>query len=220
MLLAIDTSTRQIGLALYDGDKVLSEMAWTSPFHHTVELAPAVALTFERARIDAGNLQAVGIATGPGSFTALRTGLAFAKGLAMTRSLPLVGIPSLDLAAESMPRTGLLTCAVLEAGRKRLAVGWYLETGGALKTDMPPELLTAAALADRITRPTAVGGELDRDAREALAANANVRLVSPAKGMRRAGVLAEMAWSRWQSGDQADAETLSPVYLTDEGLAR
>ena len=42
MLLAVDTSTAQVGLALYDGSQVIGEYAWRSRQRHTVELAPAV----------------------------------------------------------------------------------------------------------------------------------------------------------------------------------
>ena len=41
MLLAVDTSTAQTGLALYDGSQVLAEVMWQSHQHHTVDLAPA-----------------------------------------------------------------------------------------------------------------------------------------------------------------------------------
>ena len=43
MLLAVDTSTAQVGLVLFDGAQIISEFAWRSSQHHTVELAPAVA---------------------------------------------------------------------------------------------------------------------------------------------------------------------------------
>src|SRR5687767_16041779 len=42
MLLGVDTSTAQIGLALYDGAQVIGEFAWRSSQRHTVELAPAI----------------------------------------------------------------------------------------------------------------------------------------------------------------------------------
>ena len=51
ILLAVDTSTPQIGLSLYDGDQVLAESLWTSKARHTVELAPAVAELIEHAGI-------------------------------------------------------------------------------------------------------------------------------------------------------------------------
>ena len=47
MLLAVDTSTRQMGLALYDGAQVIGELLWQSRHYHTVELAPAVAASLE-----------------------------------------------------------------------------------------------------------------------------------------------------------------------------
>ena len=49
MLLAVDTSTRTVGLALYDGVQVLYELTWTSNDFHTVELAPAVVALISRS---------------------------------------------------------------------------------------------------------------------------------------------------------------------------
>ena len=105
ILLGLDTSTRSVGLALYDGTQVLSEAVWTSHDHHTVELAPAVGDMLSRAGLEPSHLSAVAAATGPGSFTGLRIGLALAKGLALARRLPLVGIPSLDVLAAAQPVT-------------------------------------------------------------------------------------------------------------------
>ncbi len=220
MILAIDTSTRRIGIALHDGDQVLNEMVWSSPFQHTVELAPSVALSLERTGVSMDAVQAIAVATGPGSFTALRTGLAFAKGLALAGGLPLIGFPSLQVAAACLHPAGIPLCAVLEAGRKRLAAGWFQADGHNWSPEGEPELLTAGALAERIEQPTLVAGELDPAARAALSANPSVRLASPAAGLRRPAVLAELGWSRWQSGDSDDPAALSPVYLTEEGLVR
>ena len=49
--LAIDTSTRNVGIAVYDGIQVLSETVWASQDYHTVELAPAIASTLSRLRL-------------------------------------------------------------------------------------------------------------------------------------------------------------------------
>ena len=103
MLLAVDTSTAQIGLALYDGSKVLGELNWTSQQHHTTELAPALAGLLARSGATIGQVSALGVAIGPGSFTALRVGLAFVKGLALARRLPLIGVPTLDVVAAAQP---------------------------------------------------------------------------------------------------------------------
>ena len=62
MLLAVDTSTPQIGLALFDGAQVLAESLWTSKARHTVELAPAVAEMLTHAGIRIEQIKALGVA--------------------------------------------------------------------------------------------------------------------------------------------------------------
>src|SRR5258706_2109950 len=99
MLLAVDTSTAQLGLALYDGTQVLAESLWISHARHTVELAPALNELFQRTGVRMDEIRALGGALGPWSFSSLRVGLAFVKSLALARNLPLVGIPSLDVVA-------------------------------------------------------------------------------------------------------------------------
>jgi tRNA threonylcarbamoyladenosine biosynthesis protein TsaB len=214
MLLAIDTSTRIVGIALYDGEQVASEAIWTSRDHHTVELAPAVAEMFSRAGIRATNLEGLAVALGPGSFTGLRIGLALAKGLSLTHRLPLVGIPTLDFLAAAQPVLELPLAAVLRVGRGRLAVGWYHAVQGTWQADGKIEVMTPAELNQAISRPTLICGELAADERRLLARKRkNVHLASPAQSARRPGYLAELGWRRLQAG-QADApETLSPIYL-------
>ncbi len=104
MLLAIDTSTAQVGLALYDGIQILGEMTWTTRQHHTTELAPALAGLLNRSDASMDMVSALGVAIGPGSFTSLRVGLALAKGIALARHLPLIGISTMDVIAGAQPQ--------------------------------------------------------------------------------------------------------------------
>jgi len=217
MLLALDTSTRRMGVALYDGIQVIHEMTWASNFHHTVELAPAIDLALTRAGVGADSLTVIAIARGPGSFTSLRTGLALAKGLALARRLPLIGIPSLDFLAAAQPVSDLPLAAVLESGRKRLAVGWYETVDNQWQSTGKLELLDAQGLYDYITEPTLLCGELNADARALLKRKRKIALLaSPAQSQRRPGYLAELAWNRWQSGQTDDPVTLAPIYLSQD----
>ena len=213
MLLAVDTSTAQLGLALYDGAQVLAESLWTSHARHTVELAPALSELFQRTGVRVDEIQALGVALGPGSFTSLRVGLAFIKGLALARNLPLIGIPTLDVVAASQPVSRLPLAAVLPAGRSRLAVGWYKAAGGAWKAKAKAEVTTAEALAGSIERATLVCGEMSADERRLFAANEQVTLPSPAQSVRRPGLLAELAYLRWQAGESDNVAALAPIYL-------
>jgi tRNA threonylcarbamoyladenosine biosynthesis protein TsaB len=213
MLLAVDTSTRSMGVALYNGTHVLSEMTWISKNHHTIELAPSVDQAFEHIGIEASELQAVGVAIGPGSFTGLRIGLAFAKGLALNHRLPVIGIPTLDIVAAALPvPPGSRLAALLEAGRGRLAVGMYRAKDGEWQPDGDLQNLTIEEFIEAITGPILVCGELNSEVRERLNQTKSI-IPSPVRCVRRPAVLAELAWKRWQAGDLDDPATLKPIYL-------
>ncbi len=216
MLLAIDTSTTQLGVALYDGQRVLAEVYWQSGRRHTQELAPLVAEALKHPGFTAADVKALGVALGPGSFTGLRIGLAFAKGMALTQKIPIVGIPTLEAVAAAVPLDPTFTtlAAVLPAGRGRLAVGWYRATEHGWQALGEPEVLTADALAARIRKPTIVCGEMDENERSRLARKyKTVRLPSPAACARRPAYLAELAWQRWKQGQTDPPASLAPIYL-------
>lgn len=214
MLLALDTSTRKIGIALYDGSQVLHESVWTSENYHTVELAPAIETALQQGGYDIKEIQALAVALGPGSYTGLRIGLAVAKGLAMSRGLPLIGVPTFDILAAAQPVQDLDLAIVLEAGRGRLGVGWYQAKEETWRAKGPAEVLKPAEFSKKIRKPTLICGELDESLRRLLGRKRkNVVLVSPALSLRRPAYLAEIGWQRWQAGEQDDIAALAPIYL-------
>ena len=214
MLLAVDSSTAQVGLAFYDGAQVLAEATWTSGQHHTVELAPALAGLFSRCSLTMEGVNALGVALGPGSFTSLRAGLALVKGLALARHLPVMGVPTLDIIAAAQPPSKLPLAAVIQAGRGRLAIGWYKSTKSGWQAQGEARVGTADSLADEIESPTQVTGELSTEDRQRLARKrVNAVLASPAQSVRRPAVLAELAWARWQGGNMDEVASLAPIYL-------
>jgi tRNA threonylcarbamoyladenosine biosynthesis protein TsaB len=214
MLLAIDTSTAQIGLALYDGATIPGELVWQSRLHHTEQLAPALAGLLERVGVTMDSVKSLGVAIGPGSFTSLRVGLAFVKGLALARHIPLMGIPTLDIVAASVPLSERKLAAVVQAGRGRLAVGWYKPTGNGWQAEGAATGMTADELEKKIRKPVIICGELTAEDRHCLGRKfKNVMLASPAQCVRRPGVLAEIAWNRWQAGKIDAAASLAPIYL-------
>ncbi len=218
MLLAVDTSTAQLGLALYDGATVAAELTWTSRQRHTVELAPALAGLLARTGLSMDSLQALGVAIGPGSFTSLRVGLAFVKGLALARRLPIIGVPTLDAVAASVPVQHIPLAAVIQAGRGRIAVGWYKAFETEWQAAGPARTTSADELAESIHHPTLVVGELSAEERQRLARKRkNILLASAAQSVRRPALLAELAWERWQAGHTDEAASLAPIYLHVDG---
>jgi tRNA threonylcarbamoyladenosine biosynthesis protein TsaB len=221
MLLALDTSTQWIGLALYDGVQVLGEEIWQTHNHHTVEIAPAIQRLMSRCSVLPSALEGIGVALGPGSFTSLRIGLAVAKGMALALRLPVAGIPSLDVLAAGQPLRDLPLAAVLQSGRNKLALGWYDVVDGTWKSRGEAEVTTAEALTASIHKPTLVAGELTAAERQTLARKRrNVLLATPAQSVRRPAVLAELAWERLKAGQADEINSLAPIYLrTIEAIA-
>ncbi|HKY78994.1 MAG TPA: tRNA (adenosine(37)-N6)-threonylcarbamoyltransferase complex dimerization subunit type 1 TsaB [Anaerolineales bacterium] len=214
ILLAIDTSTRTSGLALYDGLGVRYECVWSGLDYHGVDLAPQIQKALSLCGLKIKQLRAVGVAAGPGSYTGLRLGLALAKGLAFAHRLGLIAVPTLDILAAGQPVQDLPLVAVLQAGRGRLAVGRYKVKKERWQADGPPTLMNAEALSEGIHQPTLICGELLESDRAVLGRkykNANIQ--SPAWSVRRPSLLAELAWERWQAGDVDDPKGLAPIYL-------
>lgn len=214
MLLAVDTSTTWIGLALYDGARILGEMTWQSKNHHTIELSPGIHELMQRCDVKNSDLEALGVATGPGSFTALRIGLSLVKGMALALRIPVIGVPTLDALAAAQPVQEAQMAAILQAGRGRLALVWYDVVDGRWQARGEPEITTAEELVLQLNKPTLVAGEMSAAERQVLSRRRkNAIVVSPAQCLRRPGFLAELAWERWRAGQVDDVVSLSPIYL-------
>ncbi len=214
MLLALDTSTQTIGIALFDGAQVVGESIWKTQNHHTVEVAPALKELWDRCGVKANDIQAIGVALGPGSFTSLRIGLAVAKGMALSLRIPVVGVPTLDILAAAQPRSENPLAVLLQVGRGRVAVGWYKWARHSWETQGSIEVKTVETFSDGIETPTMVCGELTAPERQILARKRkNVLLSSPAASLRRPSYLAEIAWRRWKTGKTDQVIPLAPIYI-------
>jgi tRNA threonylcarbamoyladenosine biosynthesis protein TsaB len=211
-ILAVDTATETLSLALYDGHRVVAESAWPAQMHHTVELAPAVEDMLRRTGVKPEEIRAVGVAQGPGSYTALRIGIAFALGFAVPHNLPVIGIPTFEILVRAQPATEKELVAVLHAGRSRIAWCAYHAAAGKWKAAGEPRVSTWEELAAEAPKRARICGEIDRAGKEALAKRRDLKIAPPHRNTRRAGVLAEMTAEHWR-----DPETrpmlLQPIYL-------
>ena len=218
MLLAIDSATQRISLALHDGHEVLAEHSWRSVNRHSAELPPMV----ERLLAQNGQeLDALAVACGPGSFTGLRIGVAFAKGLAAARGLPLVGIRTPDiLAAAQPPCPGHALLVLLAAGRGRVIAARYRCCAAGWQTEDDEQLLTLDELIATLSAPTVIAGELDAAGHARLSraqqAGAPLQIAAAALSLRRAGFLAQLALERLRG---ADAQDFAPAGVTAHYVA-
>jgi tRNA threonylcarbamoyladenosine biosynthesis protein TsaB len=210
LLLALDTSTATASVALYDGQRVLSETSWLAGREHSTRLLVEVKVALERVGKTAADLSGLVVACGPGSFTGVRVALSVAKGIAAARGLPLWGINSLDVTSAPAALTRLPVRAVLEAGRGRYATALYRD-GQSVE---PARLASLDQLASTLLEPTLVIGELSVEARTQLERETHARVASIATSVRRGGFLAELGWRRAQTGDPGDPQVVDAIYVS------
>lgn len=215
MLLAVDTSTQWMGVALYDGEIVLGEMTWKTKRRHTVELAVSIETLLTRCGVSVTDLDVLGVALGPGSFTSLRIGLAHVKGMSLALHIPVIGIPTLDILAAAQSKDDRRLVTVLSAGRRRLAYQYYSwEDKKGWVADTDPMLATSEEMVEAIEEPVLIAGELTFEDRKILRDGLPAaELRKPADSLRRPAYLAAGAWTRFIKGEIDEAENLSPIYL-------
>jgi tRNA threonylcarbamoyladenosine biosynthesis protein TsaB len=226
MLLALDTATALISLALHDGFSIVAETTYRPARAHTVEAAPAVAALLEKTGTPRAQLSAVAVAHGPGTYSGLRVGVSLAKGLAAALGVPLVGVGTLTIAAAACAPLAPVLVAFMAAGRSRITLQTFTHTDGTWTPDADAANGTWADLVSRIeaaAAPPLLCGELDTEGRAVLA-DAQARgvaftLAPAAARTRRAAVLADLVWALLhEAGDPAERlarfrpAALVPVY--------
>jgi tRNA threonylcarbamoyladenosine biosynthesis protein TsaB len=199
MLLAIDTATRSMSLALHDGQVLLAEQTCVAGKQQNSQLAPTIDYLTTMCGITLADLKAVAVCQGPGSYTGLRVGVALAKGIATTARLPLVGITTLDIVAAGVTEcnTRATLIAAVQAGRGRIIAAHYQRKANQWFSKTDPQITTWASLMAGLEAGTYfITGEID-DKAEAAMGNAPdgvvLKPVSVSNRARRAGNLAELA---------------------------
>ncbi|MEO6143303.1 MAG: tRNA (adenosine(37)-N6)-threonylcarbamoyltransferase complex dimerization subunit type 1 TsaB [Dermatophilaceae bacterium] len=162
LLLAIDTATSAITVALHDGERVLAESSTLDARRHGEYLAPAMAEVLARAGRTAVDVSAVVSGTGPGPFTGLRVGIVTARTFAFARGIPVFGVCSLDALAHQAwleDAAGLGQSCVVATDARRKEVYWarYDLTGRGVMRTGEPMVAKAEAIADEVRGVPVIG---------------------------------------------------------------
>ena len=214
MILAIDTSTRLISIALHSGRQLLAEHSWHSANQHSVELAPAIEKMLVNAGVSTNELQALAVAQGPGSFTGLRIGIAVAKAMALALQVPLVAVPTFDITAYATPYfKGSLYVAV-QAGRGRIHVLRYRWQKGRWSQADEAENTDWETFMQGLDKTALISGDIDAHGYALLEeADKGIGIASGTQRLRRAGYLAELALQQLAEGEPPDPSLVKPIYL-------
>lgn len=230
-LLAIDTSTAAMTVALMDGNELWGEMTEIVDRDHSTKLHPVIHDLLTSKGITIKELDSIAVGRGPGSYTGVRIGVTFAKTLAWTMQIPLIGISSLEALAYS-------ALSLEDQDRKR----WIIPTMNARRDQAYTSLYIAkkdhwkCGIKDGI-RPMAKWIEdlvlalkktnKEEQPDEILFVGENEAFLSPflsplsrffadevhmIKQNMRAYDIGRLAQQRWKSGEQEDIHTFIPNY--------
>jgi tRNA threonylcarbamoyl adenosine modification protein YeaZ len=211
LLLAIDTSTSAIAVALHDGSRVVAEHSTLDARRHTEHVAPGISAVLTEAGREPRDVTAVAVGVGPGPFTGLRVGMVTASVFAHARGIPVHGVCSLDALAHEAVRSGAVDGEfVVATDARRKEVYWA-------RYAAVPDDVAAAPRVRRLTGPAVdypatVSELLDGAPVVGRGAVLYPELLGPAAGPLdvSAGALAEVALQAAGSERELPVE---PLYL-------
>lgn len=135
LILNVETATLAGSVALSQGEAIIAALAGDSGISHSNTLLRDIDNVLREAQVDLSEIELFAVATGPGSFTGLRIGIATVKGLAATLDRPCAGVPTLHAVALSAGASER-SIALLPAGRGEVFAQLFSVTREGLVTEL------------------------------------------------------------------------------------
>lgn len=124
LLLAIDTSTNMLSLALMEGEAIICEHNEVTKNNQSAILMTRIEEMLIQKGYKAKDISKIAVATGPGSYTGIRVGVTAAKSLGYGLKVPVIGVSSLEIMAHAAAHEGEIL-ALVDARRGTVFAGGY-----------------------------------------------------------------------------------------------
>jgi tRNA threonylcarbamoyladenosine biosynthesis protein TsaB len=219
-VLGLDTATAVASIALVKDGKIAATLERPAS-SHCAALPAAVDELLRGAKVSIRDLGAIAAGIGPGSFTGLRVGIAYAKGIAAASGCALIGVPSFDaiaVAALKAAKTsvGMQICPIVDARKGEAYFALYRVTADGLEKVIEEAVVTVEDLASRIAGGVLFAG--DAKAREAARLlgsrnRSDVQILETDALEWRGACVAAIGAARLASGDTDRAAALEPMYV-------
>lgn len=215
ILLGLETSGDTCAVGLSRDGRLLLEIAVAIRNIHSRELAPFVALALEKASLETREISGLVLSAGPGSFTGLRIGYSFAKGLAHALSAPIIEVPTLDIWAYQSGARKAPVVPLIDARRGEVFCAIYRWKKGRLVQTSDYTRLPIANLSDFIPEKALLSGsDAARLFPELLPhLPRGAALLQPAPLSPPLWALLELGFEKYRSGRFADAQSCEPLYM-------
>ncbi len=220
-LLAIDTSTKRVGVALGSEHGLVASVSiggpgTTGPPRHAEQITPAIEYAVRNSGATFDSVSAIAVGIGPGMFTGLRVGVTTAKVLAQALRIPLIPVPSLDLLAYPLRATDRLVAATIDARRNEIYWALYQPVPGGLQRVSGYELSSPDELVGEIEArgtETLVAGDGALQFPESFSDVDRVELAGPGRASPSLTALVELASGRFEREEFEQPADVVPMYL-------
>jgi len=217
LILGIETTTPQASVAIGSEQGVVASALVSRGASYNEFLLPAVRFCLEEAGLGYRNLGGIAVSLGPGLFSGMRVGIATAKALAQTLSIPIVGMASLDLLAYDVRYSPKTILATLDARRGEIFHAFYRSSPGGIQrmssylVESPERLAIGLASRPEEVLLVGSGGLAHREVFQDL--GSVVELGTTSHAFPNACSLVELALPRMFREDFDSLFDLKPLYL-------
>jgi tRNA threonylcarbamoyladenosine biosynthesis protein TsaB len=212
LTLGIETAADHGAVGLCLAEKFLGESSFSARLGQAERLVPAIESLLKLNGLDRRELQLIAVATGPGSFTGLRIGMATAKGLSQALQIPLVGVASTEAFAWRAGARPIPVCVLL-ADRRDLVYSALFEHGEKIA---PERSHTIESLAQELRaqgRAIFCIGTGAETHRALLEQNSFVEVAPALLNLPSAMGIARLGYQRYITNRQDELWTLEPLYV-------
>ncbi len=174
----------------------------------------AVESLLRLAHADQRAIELVAVDIGPGSFTGLRVGVAFAKGMAQALSIPVVGVRQTEAVARPLAWWPGRVAVWIHDRREFVYVAWASRDRVGAETVLPWQ--EALAKAAEGSGTLVVGSGVEEFRTEIAAATPAIVCASPELAYPRPSAIARLGWARYEEVGAEDPKQLEPHYVHKE----
>lgn len=213
-ILAIETIDKTGSVAALDGERLLVERGLGDQQRSLQTLVPAMREVLETVGWKPAGVELVAVATGPGSFTGLRIGVATAKSFAYAAGSQVLGVGTMAVLAAQVPVECRRFAAIVDAQREELFIADFErdEAGNVLRATEPRIEPAAQWMASLAAGDAVTGPGLKKWARRL---PAGVQLVDEAHWLPRAEAVGRLAFQAYQQGAREELMAIVPHYFRE-----
>lgn len=217
-ILALDSSGMAASVAVVEDENMLAEYTVNYKKTHSQTLLPMLDAAVQMVQLKLDTIDAIAVASGPGSFTGLRIGSATAKGLGLALDKPIIGVPTTQAMAYNLFGAGGVVCPIMDARRNQVYTGIYGFKNGhleILEDQMAADIYQVIEKLNALKCPVIFTGDGISVYREVIDQNIQVPAeYAPAHlNRQRASAVAALAMEYLKEGRVQTAAEHRPEYL-------